>query len=343
MSDAREPLPEAVAVPAALRIAPAAAEQVQRALHGWLASLSASTRKAYQADLKHLARWLGQPLEEAIVILFAQGRGKAHLLVDGYRASMLRQVAPATINRRLAAIKSLSAYLYRVGAADQILVRGVQHQPYRDTTGPSTDAIGAMLRHLEQWPSPERERLAALILLLVTRGLRIHEALALHMEDIEDDIRGGMWVRITGKGRLEPERLGVGKPAAEAVRAWLRVRGGHRGPVFHRLGTSGPKREYDRAHPDELRSWSYWAASRALQQLAQEAGVESVRAHGLRHTAITTLLETEDLRAVALFARHRSWTVTQMYDDARRDGIADSETIAERIIGAGIDHRATST
>ena len=64
------------------------------------------------------------------------------------------------------------------------------------------------------------------------------------------------------------------------------------------------------------------AATRRLRHLAQQAGVQSAKAHPhmLRHTYVTTMLDAGvDLREVQIAARHADPRTTMRYDRARKN------------------------
>lgn len=60
---------------------------------------------------------------------------------------------------------------------------------------------------------------------------------------------------------------------------------------------------------------------RLVKWLGKQAGVKKVRPHGLRHAAITTVLDLTggDIRKGQSFARHANPSTTLRYDDNRQD------------------------
>ncbi len=73
-----------------------------------------------------------------------------------YKAIMLEKgLAEATVNRRLAALRSLVTFARRIGRADFTLgdIEGEKIQSYRDTSGPSMDQVKIML----QLPNREKQ------------------------------------------------------------------------------------------------------------------------------------------------------------------------------------------
>lgn len=72
-----------------------------------------------------------------------------------------------------------------------------------------------------------------------------------------------------------------------------------------------------------------------IQRLGEQEGL-TVRPHGIRHTAITQVLDITkgDLRAASRFSRHRDIRTLMLYDDARTDAAGDlAKKLAEEIGG----------
>jgi integrase/recombinase XerC len=187
-------------------------------------------------------------------------------------------------------------------------VEGLPSEPLRDTRGPGTAGVRALLARLAERPAgPARSRDTALVRLLFDLGLRRAEAVGLDVADV--DLAGScVWVK--GKGRSERARLTLPGPTRAALSAWLADRGTEAGPLFHRLDRGG------------------WGKGRltgsavynVVRQLGAAASVRA-RPHGLRHAAITAALDATngDVRAVRRFSRHRDVRVLQRYDDNRQD------------------------
>ena len=78
-------------------------------IHTFLDGRSPSTLIAYGRDLDDFARFLTGTRQEALGRFFAQPAPAANADVLRYRHELVaRHLAPATINRRLAAIRSLT-------------------------------------------------------------------------------------------------------------------------------------------------------------------------------------------------------------------------------------------
>jgi integrase/recombinase XerC len=125
----------------------------QRALiSAFLSGRSPQTLRAYQRDLDHFREWLGSPsLEDAGQQLIEGEPGEANGLVLTYRSHLVQQgLAPATINRRLAALRSVVRLARTLGMVSYNLeVESVRAERYRDTRGPGTAGVRLMLAQLE--------------------------------------------------------------------------------------------------------------------------------------------------------------------------------------------------
>jgi len=299
-----ELVPTATAAPAvALPTATAGAA-------AWLAGRKATTVAAYRGDLDAFARWAGvEDGGRAVDYLLAAGPAGANRLAHAWRGDMLAAgLAPATINRRLSALRSLVELAARLGAVTWSLrVEGVKARAYRDTRGPGLDNVRAMVRALDEEEGPKAVRDRALVRVLFDRGLRRGEVVALDLDDV-DTSRCAL--RIVGKGHTEAEWVTVGKAACEALTAWIEVRGGEPGPLFV---------NFDRAGKGGRLTGR--SVARIVAQAGEQAGVEGVRPHGLRHTAVTAVLDMSggDVRRARAFSRHADLRTLTVYDDNRTD------------------------
>ncbi len=313
--------------PALLRLKEAGAVSVSRLtsrddlVDAFLASRSDRTRIAYRRDLDDFAIFLGGTSAAAAAEhLIRLDRGSANGVILAYRtdlqnrpASQIRQrsgqekgLAAATVNRRLAAIRSCVKLARTLGfVAWELDVEGMRVEPYRDTRGPGVKVIRAMLACAEG----SRDR--AIIRLASERGLRRNEIRLLDVADVDQE---GSRLRVLGKGRTAKVWITIAPSTLASIEEWLVERGHHPGPLVTAL---------DRGHY----GWRLSGTSiyRIVRGLGQRAGAKAqVRVHGLRHTAVTEALRATngDVRSVAKFARHDS-RVTQLYDDELRDLAGD--------------------
>jgi len=250
--------------------------------------LSESTQRAYAADLRAFSAWL----DERKLTL---GDVDARVLSDwvGSLGSGRQRLAPGSIARRLAAVRSCLRYTFGPAA-----VPDAQLSPSRARRLPDAPKPAEVEEILElvEGDAPLALRNRALLELLYSAGLRSAEAVLLDLGDVDFDREV---VHVRGKGgkeRVVPlgeeaavhlaRYLQLGRPALAAGAndaIFLSVRG-------RRLDTSTVRRRL--RHP-----------------------------HRLRHAFATHLLEGgADLRVIQELLGHSSLSTTQIYShvDARR-------------------------
>jgi integrase/recombinase XerC len=278
-------------------------------IDSFLAGRSVNTINAYRRDLKDFCIFLAAAsINDAVFFLVSRGHGNANALALAYRNRLVeRGLAAATVNRRLAALRSLVSLARTVGMITWTLdVSGVKTQPYRDTRGPGFANVKRLLAHTDERTDTKGVRDRALVSLLADLALRREEAVSLDREHL--DLVAGA-VSIMGKGRTGRETLTLPETTRAALTAWLDVRGDRPGPLFVNL---------DRARKGGRLTGR--SVHRIVGRLGTEIGV-TVRPHGLRHTAITRALDLTggDVRRVVRYSRHADARVLLRYDDARRD------------------------
>ena len=264
--------------------------RAQPAIERFLASprLGDGTRRAYRRDVEEFGGWLEERRLEV-------GDVDVRLLME-YAAELgrsRRKLAPATIARKIAAIRSFLRFT--LGAAQVPEAPLTPRRPRRLPETPKTEEIEAALDELDgEGPLALRNR--ALVELVYSAGLRSAEAVGLDLADVDFD-REQLHVRGKGgKERIVP----LGEEAGLLLARYLRdarpelVRGAENA-VFvsargKRLDTSTLRRIF--AHP-----------------------------HRLRHAFATHLLEGgADLRTIQELLGHSSLSTTQVYShvDGRR-------------------------
>lgn len=269
------------------------------------------TRRAYGVDLGGFAEWAGdQGLDPDDV---------RHRDVRRYGAGLSNAgAAPATVARKLAAIRGLYGYLVRtekVGANPAELVSS----PKRSEKLPRVLTTEQMRSLLERIPArtPLELRDRAMLELAYSCGLRCEEIVNLDQGALDFETEQ---LRVLGKGQKE-RLLPVGEPAQRALRRYLDK--GRRAlladPRERALFLSKSGRRL--SNSDVTRRLGLWTREAALA-----AGVSP---HALRHSFATHLLEGgADLRTIQELLGHASISTTQVYtrvDAARlRDTYAAS-------------------
>lgn len=259
-------------------------------------NFSAHTRRAYLADVRQFAATIGDVAPERV----------SAEQVRGFLAELHGRRHPATVGRKLAALRSFYRYLVREGRCRLDPTAGipVPRTPKRLPTPLPVDDCERLLESVAaagNGASDLRDR--ALLELLYGAGLRVGEAVGLDVRDV--DLHRGE-VRVLGKGRKE--RV-VPLPAAarEALTAWVAHRSGPGllgEPLFVSMrGGKAPRRLDER----DVR--------RVLRRRAQRAGLPgAVHPHRLRHSYATHLLDMgADLREIQELLGHASLSTTQKY------------------------------
>jgi site-specific recombinase XerD len=268
--------------------------QAAAAIERYLASpaLAESTRRAYRVDVEEFARWLdarGTDLDAVDIRVLAD---YAAALGTARPGRTPRRLAPATIARKLAAVRAFLRFT--LGAARVPDASLAPRRPRRLPTAPKADEVDAELASLGG-DAPLEIRNRALAELIYSAGLRSREAVELNLADVDFD---GESVRVLGKGGKE-RVVPLGEEAAYWLGRWLQARPclatGAENALFisargKRLDTSTVRRRLP--HP-----------------------------HRFRHAFATHLLEGgADLRTIQELLGHSSLSTTQIYShvDGRR-------------------------
>lgn len=299
-------------------------------LETWLAGKDAKTVRAYRGDLAAFARWAGADTQEtALEAFLALPAAAANSAGLRYRGALLESgLAAATVNRRLAALRSAVSLARLLGRVTWTLeVSGVESQPYRDTRGPGVGGFRAMLRATEGRQDAKGARDRALLRLLFDMALRRGEVVALDVEHF--DRRAGT-LSVLGKKRRERVALTLPAPTRSALEAWLQVRGTEPGPLFLALDPAALALSGGSHSTTRLTGRS---VARITAAAGDRAGVGSVRPHGLRHAAITHMLEVTggNVSRVQRFSRHRDVRTVETYNDNRADTFGELAALAAAV------------
>jgi integrase len=221
--------------------------------------------------------------------------------VDAWARLLETQHKPTTVGRKVAAVASF----YRYCVSEGLLANAPTEHVTRPRTGeghytPTEDLSADELAALVLVAVAPKDR--ALVLLLAVLGLRVSEALALDLDELET-VRGHMTVVVHGKGgRLD--RLPLPPLVVSALNDLAEVENRTTGPVF--VGADGNR-------------WNRQQANRALARLGCAADLAAtLRPHMLRATCITRALDLgATLRDVQDLARHTDPKTTRRYDRGR--------------------------
>lgn len=279
---------------------------------------SLNTRHAYERDLKDFFQFIAQatPTPELVAQFLELDRFRAIALVLKYKAHLIeRSLKEATINRRLAAIKSLVTFARKLGQCNYTLedIKGEKVKPYRDTTGVGKDTYKKMLA-IPDRSTLKGKRDYALLRLLWDNALRRSEISLADIKDLDLEGRTGQSASllILGKGKgLSKEAVSLSRPSVEAIKDWLQARKelDINQPLFIALDQV--------SYGHRLSGVSIY---RLVDAVAKAAGIQKkLSPHRIRHSGITAALDATggDVRKVQKLSRHANLNTLMIYDDNR--------------------------
>lgn len=206
-----------VALPPPPRSAPVDAEQL---VAMFLDGRSPRTIDAYRRDLHQFAAFADAiSVSDAARRLLALSPGAANALALRFRNDLVaREQAPASINRKLAALRALVALARTLGmVAWRLEVKNVRSRALRDTRGPGDAGVRALLAAAEAQPDRAKAaRDVAVVRLLHDLALRRGEVCELDIADV-DLVQRRLMVR--GKGCTDSRDSAAGTALPSKSRA----------------------------------------------------------------------------------------------------------------------------
>ncbi|HJU52813.1 MAG TPA: site-specific tyrosine recombinase [Acidimicrobiia bacterium] len=254
--------------------------------------LSANTIAAYRRDLEQYLDFLDQK------------EPQPSDLDDFVKLLHRRRLAPASVARKVAAVRGLHRFLVSEGIAADDPTRLLDPAKPRESF-PKALTVEQTFALVEAPDvggiSGRRDR--ALLEFLYATGARVSEAVGVDLPAIDLEAKT---VILTGKGdkqRLVP----LGSSAAASIVAWL--------PDRLVLSKPGPASEalFLNRRGGRL---SRQSAFRIVRQHAARVGIDpaTVSPHTLRHSAATHMVEGgADLRSVQVMLGHARISTTQVY------------------------------
>jgi integrase/recombinase XerC len=288
---------------------------------------SVHTLRNYRVDLEQFLVYLqergasgGSPSPEAV----------DHLAIRGFLARLHgAHLAKSSVGRKLATLRSFFRFLCRQGrlsANPAKLVQGPR-LPVRTTPHLSVDEMVQLLTRSSAMAAGDgsagtkgadalRARDRAILELLYAAGLRIGELVGLNLADV--DLQEG-FARVRGKGRKE-RIVPVGRPAREALRAYLDLRDG-----LHPGAANRPKdAEAIFLNRRGGRITTRSVSRIVLKHLMASGLGKKITPHGLRHSFATHLLNAgADLRAIQELLGHAQLRTTQRYTHVGLDKVLE--------------------
>jgi integrase/recombinase XerC len=259
------------------------------------------TLRNYSADIRAFQSWFEEK--------FNTWPGWTHVQTIHLRSYLAhlteRGLSRPTIHLKMSALRSFYKWLLKTGQArnnptDGLILPKMPRKLPKFLTPPQVEALlDAPLADKD----PDHQfcvlRDKAMLEVLYSAGLRIHELVGLNDDDV--DLISEV-VRVRGKGKKE--RLApLGVPACEALQKYRQRRGTGtgRGPVF--------------VNDRDGRRITARSVQRLLKKYLIVAGLDpSLTPHKLRHSFATHMLDAgADLRAVQELLGHSDLSTTQIY------------------------------
>jgi site-specific recombinase XerD len=256
-------------------------------------ALSDATRDAYRTDVGEFTSWLGARelgLEDVDARVFAEYAAAVGADRPGRTP---RKLAPATVARKLAAVRSFLRVALGPARVPDVALAGRKRR--RLPHAPRPAETDALLEAMEG-TDPLALRNRALFELVYSAGLRAREAVDLELADVEFEQE---LVLVRGKGGKE-RAVPLGEEAAYRLRLYLEA-------ARPKLARGAEDRLFLSARGRPL-------DTSTLRRLLPNP-------HRLRHAFATDLLEGgADLRTIQELLGHASLSTTQVYShvDAKR-------------------------
>jgi site-specific recombinase XerD len=243
------------------------------------AAYADGTRTRYCAGARELSAFCGKPIAQI-------GRDEIRAFVD---AVMAREISAQEKTNRLCALR----YLYRRSLGRPEMVSFIK-LPRRHSPLPVVLSQGEVRRLFDAFHNP---RYQAIAMVMYGAGLRVSEAIALTVSDIDRE-RGVLHVRCGKGGKPRETKL------SPLLYQWLRTYWAFiRPPLPHLF--ADPRGRLPLA--DTVR--------KAVRTASRQAGIDKrVTPHVLRHSFATHLLEEgTDVRVVGALLGHASLRATTQY------------------------------
>jgi integrase/recombinase XerC len=289
-------------------------------VQAWLEQLqkdgkSASTIKAYQRALHHLARWsqttYGETFDPTQIIARDVRDWKS------YQQSV-EKLAPTTINQRLVAVSSF----YKWAVANDLL----QRNPTNDIKNirltkrrPKSLSYKKLRRLIRAVINSGHVRDTAIIEVFAGTGIRVGELLKLQVGDITIRDRSG-WITVREGKHGNYREIPLTTVVRHALQDYL-----NRHP-FNREGHS-----YYQDNDAPLWLGKQGAIThrssilRIINKYTLRAGLDPIGPHVLRHTFSTLYLKAnpDDLRGLAALLGHSDLNTVMVYTEPTLDDLAE--------------------
>lgn len=222
--------------------------------------------------------------------------------VTTFLSGLARALAPKTVQGRASALRALLRFWFLDGVTDTDLSVSVPKAAHRSAGLPKglpAGQVAALLASCDrQTVNGLRDR--AILTMLTRLGLRAGEIAALELEDV--DWRQGQFV-VGGKGGRR-DRLPLPADVGQVLVGYLEA---------GRPGDACDRRVFIRVKAPH-RGLTTGGVTQVVNAAAHRAGLGTIYAHRLRHSAATTMLAAgAPLAEIGQVMRHRSIVTTAIY------------------------------
>ena len=266
---------------------------------------SNNTLDAYRNDLSQFAAFVRKQTAKSEETQLGWEVVDRSLLLNYLVNLRERSYAPATMARKVAAVKSFFNFLVAEGRLEKSPAEGIAGPKVGKSLPKaiSVDEVERLLELPDKRSTPEGKRDKAMLELLYATGMRVTELVSLNVRDV--NLRAG-FVRCFGKGSKE-RIIPIHSKAIRAVKGYL-------DDVRARLlGATGETALFLNRRGQRLTRQGFWLI---LKGYATKAGIETgITPHVLRHSIATHLLHSGkmNLRELQELLGHANISTTQVY------------------------------
>ena len=286
-------------------------QQIDKILDGFYTSKSQQTALLYQSDLDSFRDYLGvDNLQAALVSFFESPHSQANLTVLHYKSLMHRDgLKPATINRRLSALRSLVKGARRDGHLRwELDVSNVKKSSAQKNALLSSDNFDAILGLAGNQRNPLKSaRDIAILRLFHDLALQRSSVVNLDYSDINF---AENWIAVKVPGTRGKINKFLPTKTADSLRHWLSYRGKNKGPLFTNCDHAGKGKRL-----------SGTSIYRTVRRFGEKIGIET-GPFGIRQTAIIKALDKAKVAGIkiadiAAFSDHQHLSSLKAYNKKR--------------------------
>lgn len=275
------------------------------------------TRRAYAKDLQDFFKYSTEkePDRDTVLEFLHLEQRQAVMVVLKFKGYLMneRKLAENTVNRKLAAIKSMTSMGRKLGVCNFALqdIKSERVQTYRDTSGVEAPEYAKVLALVDR-TTLKGKRDYAILRLLWDNALRRNELCSLDVGDFNPQ-SGTLSILGKGKG-TQKVVIELTRKTVEALTDW--VLASHKVDKLEAIFTSLAYRKgdvEDRLIGESIR--------RLVVKLCKQAEISKhMSPHRVRHSSITTALDhtNGNYRKVQNLSRHANIDTIQKYDDNRQ-------------------------